>query len=250
MLSSTNVYAKNRHILIVDDEEPMRELLQLYLLADGYTADTAVDGEHALIRLQHGKYDLVLLDLMMPTLDGFDVCKAIRNVSTVPIIMLTAREEIIDKVIGLKIGADDYMTKPFEQQELLARMESIFRREQFLQVEVPTSNPSVVSNRKTTFSYNGLQMNIQTYQVFYKERELSLTPKEFAILRLFLTNTGRIFHREDILELLWKTRPINDDRTVDTHIKNLREKLSKAGIPGQEVIRTVWGTGYICNETS
>lgn len=239
---------KNKTILIVDDEQPMRELLQLYLSTDGYLTETAADGEVAITLLKQKKYDLVLLDLMMPKLDGFDVCKAIRNVSSVPIIMLTAREDTIDKVVGLKLGADDYMTKPFEKQELLARMESIFRRETYLQEDMPTANQPVGSNRKIDYAFHELRMNIPTHQVFYKERELSLTPKEFSILRLFLSNKGRIFHREDMLELLWNNRPVNDDRTVDTHIKNLRDKLSQAGIPGQDVIKTVWGTGYICNE--
>ncbi|MCL6606338.1 MAG: response regulator transcription factor [Paenibacillus sp.] len=250
MSTLTFTKEKNRTILIVDDEQPMQELLQLYLSNDGYHTETAVDGEMAMSLLSYTKYDLVILDLMMPKLDGFDVCKAIRNVSNVPIIMLTAREDTIDKVVGLKLGADDYMTKPFEQQELLARMESIFRREKYLQEDFPVANQPIVSNQKIDYFYEDLRMNIQTHQVFYMDGELSLTPKEFAILRLFLSNKGRIFHREDILELLWKNRPVNDDRTVDTHIKNLRDKLSQAGIPGQDVIKTVWGTGYICNETT
>ncbi|MBN2981796.1 response regulator transcription factor [Cohnella algarum] len=248
MAVEVHSYTKNKRILIVDDEELMRELLQLYLHNEGYATDTAVDGEEALARMQQVKYDLVLLDLMMPNLDGFDVCKTIRQNSKVPIIMLTARDETIDKVVGLKIGADDYITKPFEHQELIARLESIFRRQQYLQTDSP-SNLNLL-NRRTILTRGELQMNIQTRQVFCRNAELSLTPKEYAILKLFLSNKGRLFQREDILELLWKNRPINDDRTVDTHIKNIRDKLTQAGLPGQEVIKTVWGTGFICHEDS
>lgn len=248
MFRVTHSPTKQRRIMIVDDEQPMRELLQIYLQANGYSTGTAVDGEDALIQFHKNQYDLVLLDLIMPKLDGLDVCKAIRNVSTVPIMILTAREETIDKVVGLKVGADDYMTKPFEQQELLARIESIFRRERFLQFNQTSLTPVADINNKGILFHFDLKMCVHTHQVFYKEQELYLTPKEFAILRLFLTNKGRIFNRDDILELLWKNRSINDDRTVDTHIKNLRNKLSKAGIPGQQVIKTLWGTGYLCNE--
>lgn len=242
-----NANTKNKKVLIVDDDEPMRELLQLYLHTEGYDTGTAFDGENALEQLKKEHYDMILLDLMMPNQDGFDICKEIRHESNIPIIMLTAREETIDKVIGLKIGADDYMTKPFEYQELLARIESVFRRER-LQTENPDSHQSFLSKRKTFLTYRGLQLNQQTHQVFHKNHEILLTPKEYGIFQLFLSNKGRIFHREDILELLWKTRPVNDDRTVDTHIKNLREKLTLAGIAGQDIIRTVWGTGFICNE--
>ncbi|OXS54944.1 DNA-binding response regulator [Cohnella sp. CIP 111063] len=237
-------YPTNKKILIVDDEEPMRELLQLYLTAEGFATDSAIDGEEAIRRLEANSYDLVLLDLMMPKMDGLDVCKWIRQVSTVPIIMLTARDETIDKVVGLKIGADDYLTKPFDRAELMARIHSLFRRGNLkLRNETPE-----YPNRKAVLSYEALHLNMQNHQVFYRDRELLLTPKEYAILKLFLSNKGRIFQREDILELLWKNRSINDDRTVDTHIKNLRDKLTQAGIPGQQVIKTIWGTGFICHE--
>ncbi|GGF90755.1 response regulator transcription factor [Paenibacillus abyssi] len=235
---------KEQRILIVDDEEPMRELLMLYLKADGYTADAISNSEDVLLKMQQTSYDLVLLDVMMPIMDGFEVCRAIRASYTTPVIMITARERTIDKVEGLRIGADDYITKPFEQQELLARIESIFRRERFLQDDRQLKKPNQL------LIYKGLTLNLATHRAMVHSKELALTPKEYAILKLFLSNKGRIFHRDDILELIWKTAYVNDDRTVDTHIKNLREKLSKAGLPGQEVIKTVWGTGYICHESS
>jgi two-component system, OmpR family, response regulator ResD len=239
---------RDRKILIVDDEEPMRQLLQLYIQADGYDTDTAADGKQAIEKLRQAHYDLVLLDLMMPVMDGFDVCKEIRSWSTVPIIMLTARDETVDKVVGLKIGADDYITKPFEQHELLARMESIFRREHFIQHIKQERIDESRNNPKTILTFNQLKMNVTLHQVIYNELEFSFTPKEFAILRLFLANKGRLFHREDVIELLWGSSQITDDRTVDTHIKNIRNKLTDAGIDGHKVIKTVWGTGYICNE--
>ncbi|MDH6373110.1 MULTISPECIES: response regulator transcription factor [unclassified Paenibacillus] len=249
-----SVFIRKNHkkILIIDDEAPMRELLQLYLHAEGYSTESAAGGKEALSRITVADFDLVILDLMMPIMDGFDVCKAIRQISTVPIIMLTAREETVDKVVGLKIGADDYLTKPFEHQELIARMESIFRRQEFVQqqnhmIVKPVQSISTLP-AKSELTFRDLKMNLKTHQVFYQDMEIALTPKEYSILKLFLSHKERIFQREDILELLWKTRSINDDRTVDTHIKNLREKLSQAGIPGHDVIKTIWGTGYICNE--
>ncbi|MMZ54176.1 Transcriptional regulatory protein SrrA [compost metagenome] len=235
---------KDKRILIIDDEAPMRELLNLYLKAEGYTTEEASEGRSAIKKLKQTNYHLVLLDIMMPEMDGFDICREIRKFSKVPIIMLTAREQTVDKVVGLRIGADDYITKPFEQQELLARIETIFRREQFFYEEKQEQKTS------NELSYKDLFMNLRTHQVFYQDKELFLTPKEYAILQLFLSNKRRLFGRDDILELIWASHYIGDYRTVDTHIKNIRDKLTKAGIPGQEVIQTVWGTGYICNETS
>lgn len=239
---------RNKLIMIVDNEEPMRKLIQLFLQADCYDTIQAASGNEALQILEQTTIDLVLLDVMMPGMDGFDACTAIRRFSPVPIIMLTARDTMTDKVIGLKLGADDYITKPFEQQELLARMESIFRREHLLN---QYSGKSVTQHKtvsKSILTFHGLLMNIQMHQVTFHEDELPLTPKEFAILRLFLSNKGRLFHREDIIELLWGASHISDDRTVDTHIKNLRNKLNDIGIDGHKVIKTIWGTGYICHE--
>ncbi|MDQ8734861.1 response regulator transcription factor [Paenibacillus sp. LHD-38] len=241
---------KNRLILIVDDEAPMRHLLQLYLQADGYQTDSAANGKQALEKLKNNNFDLVVLDLMMPEMDGFDVCKSIRNWSTIPIIMLTARDEMIDKVIGLKLGADDYITKPFEQNELLARLESIFRRVHFQQFDNTAAVVENPAHLKTILNFHQLKMNVPLHQVFYSEHKLAFTPKEFAILRLFLSNKGRLFHREDVLELLWGTSQVTDDRTVDTHIKNIRNKLIDVGMDGHKVIKTIWGTGYICNENN
>lgn len=221
-------------ILIVDDATPMRELLQLNLKKEGYVADEASNGIEAIKKIKEKSYSLVLLDVMMPEMDGFEVCGKIRNISQVPIIMLTARTHTIDKVEGLRLGADDYITKPFEQVELLARIEAVLRR-------YGGGDQKLNGN---TLSFNGLVMKKEAHQVFYLEKELSLTPKEYAILELVLLNRNRVFSRDDILELVWGYDFIGDYRGVDTHVKHLRDKLTEAGISGQSVIKTVWGVGY------
>ncbi|QJC52342.1 response regulator transcription factor [Paenibacillus albicereus] len=235
-----------RRILIVDDELPMQDLLQVYLHSEGFQTRTASNGLEALEKIKEDEFDLILLDLMLPGMDGFDICKAVREISTVPIIMLTAREGTVDKVVGLKMGADDYITKPFEAREMLARMEAIFRRQHFQEKQRRRSDRQEAG---VTLFFKGLQLNLRTHQAYLDDQELLFTPKEFAILKLFLSNKGRIFHREDILGMLWGDRQINDDRTVDTHIKNIREKLTKGGLKGSDVIKTIWGTGYICHDT-
>lgn len=221
-------------ILIVDDEAPMRELLQLHLKKEGYLVDEATNSMDAIKKIEKTFYSIVLLDVMMPEIDGFEACERIRKISQVPIIMLTARTQTLDKVKGLKIGADDYLTKPFEQEEMLARIEAVLRRYGINDRE----------SRGDTMYFNGLVMKKEAHQVFYLEKELSLTPKEYSILELLLSNRNRVFSRDDILELVWGYDFIGDYRGVDTHVKHLRDKLTNAGISGQSVIKTVWGVGY------
>ncbi len=223
-------------ILVIDDETPMRELLHMYLTSAGYVVDEANNGLHAIKKIKDKSYSIVLLDIMMPGMDGFDVCNEIRKISQVPVIMLTARNQVIDKVAGLKIGADDYITKPFDQEELLARVEAILRRNGM--------NNQELTGVKDRLHFHDLVMKREEHQVFYLENEVSLTPKEYAILELFLLNQKRVFSRDDILELVWGYDYIGDYRSVDTHVKHLRDKLTDAGIAGQSVIKTVWGVGY------
>jgi two-component system, OmpR family, response regulator ResD len=230
-----------KHILIVDDEAPMRELLRLYLKKEGYEIEESTTGIDAINKIREKTYSIVLLDIMMPGMGGFEVCREVRQFSQVPIIMLTARNQLTDKVTGLRIGADDYITKPFEREELLARIEAVSRR---------GIGKDIAEEKKDILRFNDLIMKKSTHQVFYVEKELSLTPKEYAILQLFLLNKGRVFSRDDVLGLIWGHDYIGDYRTVDTHIKNLRDKLTEAGIPGQNVIKTVWGVGYKCNEST
>ncbi len=212
----------------------MRELLQLHLKKEGYVVDEAINGIEAIKKIEEKSYSIVLLDVMMPEMDGFEVCRRIRKVSQVPVIMLTARTQTWDKVEGLKMGADDYLTKPFEQEELLARIEAVLRRYGVGEQET----------RGNTLFFNGLVMKRKAHQVFYLEKEVSLTPKEYAILELLLLNKNRVFSRDDILALVWGYDFIGDYRGVDTHVKHLRDKLTDAGISGQSVIKTVWGVGY------
>lgn len=229
---------KRSPILIVDDESPMIELLSLYLKQAGYEVKECLSGKEAISLIKNNDYLLVILDIMMSDMGGFEVCRIVREYSNVPIIMLTARNQLNDKVFGLRLGADDYITKPFEKEELLARIEVVVRRE--MQNNLVTD--------KDIITFENLVLNKVSHQVFVSEVELDLTPKEFAILQLFLMNKGRVFSRDDVLSFIWGHDFLGDYRTVDTHIKNLREKLSSVGIPGQKVIKTVWGVGYKFNE--
>lgn len=221
-------------ILVVDDEVPMTKLIEIYLTKNGYRVDAVTSGEAALQELRKHNYDLVLLDVMMPELSGWDTCKKIRNFSNVPIIMLTARDQILDKVKGLTLGADDYITKPFEEIELLARMEALLRR------AGGQSGPS----SDEIISHQGIMLNTDTHQVFYLDGEIVLTPKEFHILQTFLMNIGKVMSRERLLELVWGYDFYGDHRIVDSHVKNLREKLRVHGLPIDDMLKTIWGVGY------
>ncbi len=223
-----------KKILVVDDEMPMVRLIEIYLSKNGYHVGTAISGEAAIQELQKYSYDLVLLDVMMPELNGWETCKKIRNISDIPIIMLTARDQTLDKVKGLTIGADDYITKPFEEIELLARIEALLRR---------TGNVDHTS-KSDQLSYRDIVLNTELYQVFYHEQEIILTPKEFKILQTFLMNIGKVMSRERLLEIVWGYDYYGDHRTVDSHVKNLREKLRSSGMPIDDMLKTVWGIGY------
>lgn len=221
-----------RKILIVDDEERMRDLILLYLSPTGFECVPISSGVDALTYLQEKSCELVLLDVMMPDMDGWETCKRIREFSDVPIIMLTARAEKSDIVKGLGTGADDYITKPFDSRELLARIEAIFRRTKHLQKE------------DTTIHFNGLTWNPDTYSLNYKDKTIQVTPKEFALLGLLLKNLNRVFTREQLLTLIWGLEADTEDRTIDSHIRNLRDKLRKSGFPIEDHLLTVWGVGY------
>lgn len=221
-------------ILIVDDEQPMRRLLRMYLADSGYETEEAADGETALTLLKNGTFHLVLLDVMMPVMDGWETCKKLREISNVPVIMLTARGETSDKVKGLRIGADDYITKPFEEDELLARIEACLRR----------SDRGVEEEEGNCLKYREIEIYLDSHDALYNGKVVNLTPKEFDLLTLMLKNRGRVFSREDLLSLIWTRVEVDDYRTVDTHVKNLREKLREVGAPAHDLIKTVWGVGY------
>lgn len=216
-------------ILVTDDEEQMRDLLVSNLEKEGYETVTATNGLEAIDLLKEQSFHLVLLDVMMPELDGLTACMRIREFSNVPIIMLTARSEELDRIHGLKIGADDYITKPFSPRELLARIEATLRR---------THNFS--KEQEATFDTGVLSIDIDGRAVSVKGKTVNLTRKEFDLLYLFITNEEKVFSREQLLDQIWGTEYHGNLRTVDTHIKTLRLKLGEAG----GYIQTVWGIGY------
>lgn len=219
----------NNKILIVDDEERIRDLIKEYIsLANNFSADEAADGREALELFEKNDYALIILDVMMPKLDGWSVCREIRNTSQVPIIMLTARGEEYDKLLGFELGVDDYIVKPFSPKELLARIKAIIRRS-------ATPNES-----NEAISFEGLRIDFKSRNVYVDDKLVSLTPKEFELLRFFAQNTKRVFSREQLLDAVWGYDFSGDTRTVDTHVKMLRESLGAY----RKYIVTVWGTGY------
>ena len=222
-----------KRILLVDDEPLIIKGLRFTLEQEGYEILTAADGEEALEVFHNEPVDLVLLDVMLPKLDGIQVCQRIRETSNVPILMLTAKGEDMDKILGLEYGADDYMTKPFNILEVKARIRTIFRRTTMMQRE----------NGQRIITVRDMQLNVNNRSVTVSGREVNLTAKEFDLLHLFVTNRGKVFSRENLLETIWKYDYLGDLRTVDVHIRRLREKIEK--VPSQpEYIFTKWGVGY------
>ena len=222
-----------KRILLVDDEPTMLKGLKYSLEQDGYEILTAQDGEEALSVFSENDVDLVLLDVMLPKMDGIQVCQRIREQSNVPIIMLTAKGEDMDKILGLEYGADDYMTKPFNVLEVKARIKSIFRR---------TAQPVRVEEKKTVRVHD-MEVNLVNRSVTLGGKDIRLTAKEFDLLQLFIQNRGKVFSREAMLETVWKYDYMGDARTVDVHIRRLREKIER--VPSQpEFIFTKWGVGY------
>jgi len=222
-----------RRILIVDDEPLLLKGLKFSLEQDGYETDVAEDGKQALDKFSSGSFDLILLDVMLPDIDGIEVCQKVREKSNVPIIMLTAKGKDMDKIMGLELGADDYMTKPFNVLEVKARIKTIFRRSTMVQKE--TAQDVIVVRE--------MRINLNNRSVSVSNKEINLTAKEFDLLQLFVANRGKVFSRETLLETIWKYDYLGDLRTVDVHIRRLREKIEKN--PAQpEYIFTKWGVGY------
>ena len=222
-----------KKILIVDDEPLIVKGLKYSLEQDGYETASAADGEEAVQTFFSGNFDLVLLDVMLPKFSGIEVCQRIREKSTVPIIMLTAKGEDMDKILGLEYGADDYMTKPFNILEVKARIKTILRR---------TGQMNRAADART-ISVRDMVINLNNRSVVVDGRDVNLTAKEFDLLQLFATNRGKVFSREALLETIWKYDYLGDLRTVDVHIRRLREKIEKN--PAQpEFIFTKWGVGY------
>ena len=222
-----------RRLLLVDDEPLIIKGLRFSLEQEGYEVDSAADGEEALSKFSAGTFDLVLLDVMLPKLTGTEVCQRIRERSNVPIIMLTAKGEDMDKILGLEYGADDYMTKPFNILEVKARIRTILRRAQ--------TPPQNEENR--IIRIRDMEVSLINRSVKLAGKDIKLTVKEFDLLQMFITNRGRVFSRENMLETVWKYDYLGDMRTVDVHIRRLREKIER-NTAQPEFIFTKWGVGY------
>src|SRR5438874_4630150 len=218
-------------ILIVDDEKHILELARLYLTREGYEVEGVGDGAQAVARFGQVKPDLVILDIMLPGVDGLTICKEIRKLSQVPIIMLTARDEVTDKVVGLEVGADDYLTKPFHPQELVARAKALLRR-----ARLEPDQPRVIRAGK-------LEVDLERHEVRHGGTRIQLRPKEFDLLALLARHPGRVFQRSELLDLVWGYDFPGYTRTVDVHVQQLREKLTAGGV-ADPAIQTVWGVGY------
>lgn len=225
-----------KRILIVDDDENIAELISLYLLKECFDTEIVLNGEDALTTFKTYQPHLILLDIMLPGIDGYDVCREIRKNSNVPIVMLSAKGEVFDKVLGLKIGADDYMVKPFDSNELVARVQAILRR--VAQSEVKQETPAVQGD---VVSYDGLIVNLTSYSVIYNGEQIDMPPKEMELLYFLASSPNQVFTREQLLDKIWGYDYIGDTRTVDVHVKRVREKI-KDGTNWS--IATVWGIGY------
>ncbi|MCI5856708.1 MAG: response regulator transcription factor [Agathobacter sp.] len=222
-------------ILIVDDDNNIAELISLYLTKECYDTRIVNDGEEALIAFEQYNPNLILLDLMLPGIDGYQVCREVRAKANVPIIMLSAKGEIFDKVLGLELGADDYILKPFDSKELVARVKAVLRRYQ----PIAKTEPAVVEIK--CVEYPGLTVNLSNYSVIYQGHPVDMPPKELELLYFLASSPNQVFTREQLLDNIWGYEYIGDTRTVDVHVKRLREKIR--GTDSWQ-LSTVWGIGY------
>lgn len=227
--------AVKQKILIVDDDNNIAELISLYLTKECYDTKIVNDGEQALIAFEHYKPNMLLLDLMLPGIDGYQVCREIRAKSDVPIIMLPAKGEVFDKVLGLELGADDYILKPFDSKELVARVKAVLRRFQ------PAKPEAYASVDIKCVEYPGLIVNLSNYSVTYDGQQIDMPPKELELLYFLASSPNQVFAREQLLDNIWGYEYVGDTRTVDVHVKRLREKIKDK--PTWR-IATVWGIGY------
>lgn len=221
-------------ILVVDDDLNICELLKLYLENEGYTAYVANDGKTAVDMFNDKLPDLVLLDIMLPKMDGWQVCREIRKTSSVPIIMLTAKGETFDKVLGLELGADDYVTKPFDSKEVMARIKAVLRRSK--------GEGDNAANEKKVVKYDKLEINIENYELKVDGKVVDTPPKELELIYHLASNPNRVYTRDQLLDEVWGFDYYGDSRTVDVHVKRLREKLE--GVSDKWSLKTVWGVGY------
>ena len=223
-----------KRILVVDDEKLIVKGIRISLEQDGMDVDTAYDGEEALEYAKNNKYDLILLDVMLPKFTGFEVCQQIREFSNVPIIMLTAKSEDMDKILGLEYGADDYITKPFNILEVKARIKAIMRR---------TGTKEAKQKNDNVISISDMKMDRESRRVFIQDKEVNLTTKEFEVLELLIMNPGKVYSRDNLLNIIWGEDYPGDVRTVDVHIRRLREKI-ESNPSEPKYVQTKWGLGY------
>ncbi|MBE5762523.1 MAG: response regulator transcription factor [Clostridiales bacterium] len=223
--------AEKTRILVVDDDKNILQLIKLYLEKEGFEVVEAMRGDDGLKLFDSQPPNLVMLDIMLPGMDGWQVCREIRKTSNIPILMITAKDETFDKVLGLELGADDYITKPFDPKELIARTKAVLRRSQ-------TSAPP-----EKSVKYPNLNINMTNYTITYRGIEIDMPPKEIELLFYLSTHPGKVFTRDQLLEHVWGYDYYGDSRTVDVHVKRIREKLEGSDEYGWQ-IKTVWGVGY------
>lgn len=222
-------------ILVVDDEKHIVKGIKFNLEHEGYQVETGCDGQEAVDLARTGRYDLLILDIMMPKIDGLEACRRIREFSNVPIIMLTARSEDTDKLIGFEYGADDYMTKPFNIMELKARIRAILKR----------ISPSAAQSTADRLQVDDVVLDTRERMAIFKDKRVELTAKEFDLMELLMRNRGRVYTRESLLNTVWGYEYVGELRTVDVHVRRLREKLEEN--PAEpDIILTKWGVGYYC----
>ena len=227
-----------KKVLVVDDEKLIVKGIRFSLEQDGMEVDCAYDGEEAFQMAKENEYDMILLDVMLPKMDGFEVCQAIREFSDMPIVMLTAKGDDMDKILGLEYGADDYITKPFNILEVKARIKAIMRRT--APVKPKVVNESVVEK-------GDLRLDCDSRRLFVQGREVNLTAREFELLELFVKNENRVYSRENLLSLIWGKEYPGDVRTVDVHVRRLREKI-ESNPSEPKYVHTKWGVGYYYNQ--
>jgi len=222
-------------ILFCDDDKNICELARLYLEKEGYDVVFANDGRKAVNTFQRENPSLVVLDILMPEMDGYEVCREIRKISTVPIIFLTAKSDIFDKVLGLELGADDYMVKPFDVKELIARIKAVLRR-------IEKDSDSSAEDDIDVVSYDNININLTNYELKIDNKQIEIPPKELELLYFLASNPNKVFTRDQLLSSVWGYDYFGDSRTVDVHIKRIREKIE--GKSDKWNLKTVWGVGY------
>ena len=228
-----------KKLLVVDDDPNICELIELYFMKEGYEVKACHEGDKAVDAFRDFDPDIILLDLMLPGMDGYDICREIRKESSVPIIMLTARGETLDRVVGLELGADDYIPKPFEPKEVIARVKAVLRRTEI-------ASDSREDKQVEYIEYPGLKVNISSYNVEIADEKIEMPPKELELLFFLATHPDRVFTREQLLGNVWGYDFFGESRTVDVHIKRIREKIEAVDVDGKLpwAIETVWGVGY------